>query len=135
MYAMTPDPDTPGASAGSTRGGSGDLPGGPLGLLSSPLTPRLLLGMLREVIDPELGVNIVDLGLVYEAVVVDGVAQILMTMTTPACPIGPYLSENVRWTLLEIDTIFDVEVEITHDPPWSPDLMTDLAKRQLGWLR
>jgi metal-sulfur cluster biosynthetic enzyme len=41
----------------------------------------------------------------------------------------------VRWALLEIDTIFDVEVEITHDPPWSPDLMTDLAKRQLGWLR
>jgi metal-sulfur cluster biosynthetic enzyme len=104
-------------------------------LLGDTVDEATLRDQLRSVIDPELGVNIVDLGLVYDAVVVDGVAQILMTMTTPACPIGPYLSENVRWTLLEIDTIFDVEVEITHDPPWSPDLMTDLAKRQLGWLR
>ena len=111
----------------------GDLTLG--GLLGDAVDEATLREQLRSVIDPELGVNIIDLGLVYGAEVVDGVAQVVMTMTTPACPIGPYLSENVRWALLEIDTIFDVEVEITHDPPWSPDRMTDLAKRQLGWVR
>ena len=88
---------------------------------------------LRDVIDPELGVNIVDLGLVYEVEASDGVARVLMTMTTPSCPIGPYLSDQVRWALLEADAVLDVTVEITHDPPWSPDRMSHAAKVQLGW--
>ena len=104
-------------------------------LLAAPVDSSTLHEHLRSVIDPELGVNIVDLGLVYDAAVEDGVARILMTMTTPACPIGDYLTEQIRWALLEIDSVLDVEVEITHDPRWSPELMTDVAKRQLGWLR
>lgn len=90
---------------------------------------------LRSVIDPELGVNIVDLGLVYGTDVADGVAHVAMTTTTPACPIGSYLEEGIRWALLELDGIVDVEVELTHDPPWSPDRMSDEAKVELGWLR
>jgi metal-sulfur cluster biosynthetic enzyme len=88
---------------------------------------------LRTVIDPELGVNIVDLGLVYDAQVVDGVARLLITTTTPACPLGPYLTDAIRWALLELDGVLDVEVEVTYDPLWSPELMTDLARAQLGW--
>ena len=90
---------------------------------------------LHAVIDPELGVNIVDLGLVYDAALVDGVAHVLMTTTTPACPIGSFLSDQIRWALLADHAVLDVRVEITHDPPWSPDRMTDTAKEQLGWRR
>lgn len=104
-------------------------------LLAAPVDSGTLLAHLRSVIDPELGVNIVDLGLVYDAAVIDGVAKVLMTTTTPACPIGDYLTEQIRWALLDIDAVLDVDVEITHDPRWSPDLMTDLAKGQLGWAR
>jgi metal-sulfur cluster biosynthetic enzyme len=102
-------------------------------LLAAPVGSDTLLEHLHSVIDPELGVNIVDLGLVYDAAVVDGVAQILITMSTPACPLGDYLTEHIRWALLEIDDVLDVEVEITHDPRWSPEMMTAFAKNQLGW--
>lgn len=104
------------------------------GLIGARVDPAEVTEALREVIDPELGVNIVDLGLVYDATVTDdGVANILITTTTPACPLGPYLSDSIRWALLRIHEILDVNIEVTYDPLWSPDLMTDLAKRQLGW--
>ena len=109
----------------------------------SPMTVADLLGVrverqavleaLRDVIDPELGVNIVDLGLVYDAAVVDGQARILITTTTPACPLGPYLSEAIRWALLQLDGVLDVEITVTYEPLWSPERMTDEAKDQLGW--
>ena len=76
--------------------------------ISLPPDLDTLAGKLRLVIDPELGVNIVDLGLVYGAEVVDGVAHVLMTTTTPACPIGSFLSDQVRWALLGVDGIHDV---------------------------
>lgn len=101
--------------------------------LSLPPDLDTLAGRLRLVIDPELGVNIVDLGLVYGAEVVDGVAHVLMTTTTPACPIGSFLSDQVRWALLGVDGIHDVEVELTHEPCWSPERMSDEAKVQMGW--
>lgn len=94
-----------------------------------------LVARLRGVIDPELGVNIVDLGLVYGVEVSGGVVRVRMTTTTPACPIGPYLSDQVRWALLELDAVLDVVVEVTHDPPWSPERMSDAAKAELGWSR
>lgn len=94
-----------------------------------------LIDALRTVVDPELGLNIVDLGLVYDARVDDGRARIRMTTTTPACPIGAYLVDEIRWALLSLDGVVDVEIEITHDPPWSPDRMSDLAKALLGWTR
>ncbi len=103
------------------------------GLLGVTVGPEVLHEALRAVIDPELGVNIVDLGLVYDAAVVDGRAEILITTTTPTCPLGPYLSDAIRWALLGLDGILDVDVELTYDPLWSPDRMTDLAKHQLGW--
>jgi len=103
------------------------------GLLGTAVQPEAMTEALRTVIDPELGVSIVDLGLVYDSDVVDGVAQILITTTTPACPLGPYLTDGIRWALLKIDGVLDVAVEVTYDPLWSPDLMTDFAKAQLGW--
>lgn len=93
----------------------------------------LLLERLRTVMDPELGLNIVDLGLVYESGVHAGVAHVLMTTTSPACPIGSYLEDQVRWALLEVPGVVDVEVDVTHEPPWSPQLMTPAARMALGW--
>lgn len=110
----------------------------PLGLdrlLGPEVDSARLIEELRRVIDPELGVNIVDLGLVYGAQMVDGIAHILMTTTTPACPIGSYLRDEIQWALLRLDRVLDVEVELTHEPPWSPDRMSDEAKDQLGWNR
>jgi metal-sulfur cluster biosynthetic enzyme len=111
-------------------------PGEPMslsGLLGTQVDPEAINEALRAVIDPELGVNIIDLGLVYRAQVVDGRAEILITTTTPACPLGPYMSDGIRWALLKLDGILDVDIEVTYDPLWHPDLMTDAAKAQLGW--
>jgi metal-sulfur cluster biosynthetic enzyme len=110
-----------------------DPPLGLARLLGAEVDSGRLVEELRAVIDPELGVNIVDLGLVYGAEMVDGVAHILMTTTTPSCPIGEYLRDEIRWALLRVDRVLDVEVELTHELPWSPDRMSDEAKAQLGW--
>lgn len=100
-----------------------------------PVAPERLMEQLRTVIDPELGVNIVDLGLVYDVGMVDGVVDVLMTTTSPACPIGSYLTDAIGWALLRLDGVLDVDVELTHEPRWHPSMMSDEAKVQLGWTR
>ncbi|BCJ31675.1 metal-sulfur cluster assembly factor [Actinocatenispora sera] len=95
--------------------------------------PFLYRELLREVIDPELGVNIVDLGLVYGIRVADGLARIRMTLTTPGCPLGAYLDDEVRACLWAAPGVADVEVQVVWDPPWRPEMMSDRAKAQLGW--
>jgi metal-sulfur cluster biosynthetic enzyme len=91
--------------------------------------------LLREVIDPELGVNIVDLGLVYDIRVADDVAHIRMTLTTPGCPLGAYLDDEVRRCLWGAPGVADVDVQVVWDPPWRPEMMSDRARAQLGWKR
>lgn len=104
--------------------------------LSGGADPDLLRDLLREVIDPELGINIVDLGLVYDARVEDGVATVRMTMTTPACPLGPYLDDAVHASLTGAPGVTDVAVDFVWEPPWDPDtMMSDEAKAALGWRR
>jgi len=89
---------------------------------------------LRLVIDPELGINVVDLGLVYDVRVDDGRVRILMTMTTPACPLGESLSEEAEATVWQrVPGVKSVDVELVWDPPWRPSMMSDAAKAQLGW--
>lgn len=94
---------------------------------------------LKKVVDPELFVNIVDLGLVYlvsiqqreeEAPKVD--VQIEMTMTSPMCPAGPQLVANSKQVVSQMEDVEQVEVKIVMDPPWTPDRMTDEARDQLG---
>ncbi|HEY9390221.1 MAG TPA: metal-sulfur cluster assembly factor [Mycobacteriales bacterium] len=98
------------------------------------LTTDLVRAALREVIDPELGVNIVDLGLVYD-LAVDPVGNITihMTLTTPGCPLGGYLDDEIRSCLRQFPAAGDVTVRLVWDPPWSTDLMNDAARTQLGW--
>ena len=108
---------------------------GVLGLLVEPLRPELVHRLLSTVIDPELGVNIVDLGLVYEiAVDVAGTVVIEMTLTTPGCPLGGFLDDQIRACLMQLPQVRDVRVELVWDPPWEPTAMSDTAKAQLGWL-
>ena len=88
---------------------------------------------LREVIDPELGVNIVDLGLVYAVEVADAEVRITMTMTTPACPLRDYISDLVESTIKSrLAEIHRVTVDVVDDPPWSEEMMCGEARRQLG---
>jgi metal-sulfur cluster biosynthetic enzyme len=86
---------------------------------------------LRQVVDPEVGVNIVDLGLVYQVDIADDAVRITMTMTSPACPLRDYLQDLVESTVTARVPGARVSVEIVDDPPWTDDLMSDAARRQL----
>lgn len=108
---------------------------GVLGLLVERLTPELVRALLRDVIDPELGVNIVDLGLVYDLAIDDsGTVAIEMTLTTPGCPLGGYLEDQIRACLTALPQVSDVTVQLVWDPPWEPEAMSNAAGEQLGWL-
>ncbi len=90
--------------------------------------------VLQQVIDPEVGENIVDLGLVYNIEVTDNVAKIDLTMTTPACPMGEMLLDDIHATLSQMlpeNLTFDIN--LVWEPPWEPDMMSAEAKQRLGW--
>lgn len=106
-----------------------------LGLLTEPLTAGLVRRLLHAVIDPELGVNIVDLGLVYE-IAVDpptGGVDIEMTLTTPGCPLSGYMDDEIRGRLAQLPQARDVRIELVWEPPWDPEMMSDRARQTLGW--
>lgn len=97
-----------------------------------------LMNCLKQVIDPELGIHIVELGLVYGAELFETeegeMAKVTMTLTTPGCPLGGYFIEQVTQVVVEgMDIEEDkVQVEIVWDPPWVPDMMTEESKAELG---
>jgi metal-sulfur cluster biosynthetic enzyme len=88
---------------------------------------------LRDVIDPELGIDIVSLGLIYGLEVNHRVAEVVLTTTTPACPLGEYITDEVRRVLLATGAVDRVEVVITHEPAWTPVMMADDTKKAFGW--
>ncbi|HUN69808.1 MAG TPA: metal-sulfur cluster assembly factor [Burkholderiales bacterium] len=93
-----------------------------------------LLDALRAVNDPEAGMNIVDLGLVYGVEVSPPVATVRMTMTSPACPLGDYLTDAVRDALrARFPELEEVKVELVWDPPWTPERMSGEARDFFGW--
>ena len=96
------------------------------------VSEELVTEALKEVYDPELHYNIVDLGLVYDIDVTDGAVHILMTLTTPACPIGPMIIAQIQETVRVLPGVKDVDVELTFDPMWSPELMSEEARAGLG---
>ena len=93
-----------------------------------------LYDMLHEVIDPEVGVNIVDLGLVFEVTLADGLADVRMTLTTPGCPLGGYMEDAIRCTLTRVPEVDDTHMNLVWEPTWGPHMMSYEAKRQLGWV-
>jgi metal-sulfur cluster biosynthetic enzyme len=97
------------------------------------LTTDRVLDALKNVYDPELGINIVDLGLVYEVDVQDnGDVDIRYSLTTMGCPIGPLIEDQIRAFLAPIEGIGDVRPELVFRPAWSPEMMSEEAKAALG---
>ncbi|MGN6553238.1 MAG: metal-sulfur cluster assembly factor [Verrucomicrobiota bacterium] len=96
--------------------------------MSAPLTEELVLEALRQVIDPELGCNIVDLGLIYSVRHSEGRITVVMTLTTPGCPMHESISFGVRSALLALDGVTDADVEVVWDPPWHPSMMTEQGR-------
>lgn len=89
---------------------------------------------LSGVIDPELGDNIVDLGLVYAVLINEGgVVNVLMTTTTRGCPASSYLKDGAREAVAGIPDVRSVEVTLVYDPPWTPDMLSEAARRHLGF--
>jgi metal-sulfur cluster biosynthetic enzyme len=88
---------------------------------------------LRAVEDPELGMDIVELGLLYDVEVDGPKVKVIHTLTSMGCPVGPMIQENVDQIVRAMPEVEDVEVELTWDPPWSPDKMSDDAKFILGF--
>lgn len=100
----------------------------------SPLNADHLRDILRTVNDPEVGVNIVDLGLVYDVTVTPGRVHVLMTMTSPACPMGEMILDEVEATLsARLPASTELDLELTFEPPWDPSRMSDKAREQFGW--
>ena len=89
---------------------------------------------LREVIDPELGLDFVELGLIYGVDIDEaGAIKVTYTLTTPGCPIGPQVESQIQEFVSEIEGVASVESELVFTPPWSPDLMSEDAKFALGF--
>ena len=87
---------------------------------------------LKGVEDPELGMDVVDLGLVYEVQVEGPKVKVIHSLTSMGCPAGPMIQEDISRTAREVPGVEDVEIELTWDPPWTPDRMSDDAKFILG---
>jgi len=87
---------------------------------------------LRQVIDPEIGCNIVDLGLIYDLVIAGGRIAVKLTLTTPGCPMHESIAWGVKNALLALDGVEDVSVDLVWDPPWNPAMMTEQGRAQVG---
>lgn len=94
---------------------------------------QLIIEVLRNIYDPEIPVNIYELGLIYEIRINDDFeADILMTLTTPNCPVAESLPAEVKDSVAAIPEVKKVELELTFDPPWDQDMLSDEAKLELG---
>ena len=89
--------------------------------------------VLRGVYDPEIHINIVDLGLIYGIAIAPERIKVTMTLTTPGCPYGPYLLMQVKETLMSLKGVKDADIEVVWDPPWGPDKMTEAVRLDLGF--
>lgn len=104
-----------------------------LAALTDDPSPELLRELLHEVIDPELGVDIVELGLLRQVTVRAGVARIRFTVTTPACPLSGYIEDEIYACLQQVPGLRQILVETELDPPWKPEDMSEAARAALGW--
>jgi metal-sulfur cluster biosynthetic enzyme len=92
-----------------------------------------VLEALKAVYDPELGINIVDLGLVYDVAITDGTVRVEYALTTMGCPIGPLIEQQMQAVLTQLPGVSEVDAEMVLRPPWSPEMMSEEAKAALGY--
>ncbi len=97
------------------------------------LSTERVLEALKAVYDPELGINIVDLGLVYDVAIDEGAVHVQYALTTMGCPIGPLIEQQMQAVLEQLPGVRDVDAEMVLRPPWSPEMMSEEAKAALGY--
>lgn len=100
-------------------------------IVNSPMEAAILEA-LHQVIDPEIGCNIVDLGLIYGVAITDGIVKVTMTLTTPGCPMHESIGWGVKNALTGLEGVKDAEVELVWDPPWNPSMMTEAGRQFIG---
>jgi metal-sulfur cluster biosynthetic enzyme len=100
---------------------------------ASPLTPDAVRQVLRKVKDPELDLNIMDLGLVYDVEIVDGQVKVTMTLTSPGCPAGPMITNDVYREVRALEGVKDVDVEIVWEPYWTPERIEPKIRAMMGF--
>ena len=96
-------------------------------------TKEEVVDALRQVEDPELGMDIVDLGLMYDVELDNGKVKVVHTLTSMGCPVGPMIQQQIDDVVRALPGVEDVEVELTWDPPWTPEKMSEDAKFILGF--
>ncbi|MDP3065044.1 MAG: metal-sulfur cluster assembly factor [Chloroflexota bacterium] len=101
-------------------------------MAAETLSKEKVLEVLKNVFDPEIPVNVVDLGLIYDVQVEKGDVSVLMTLTAPGCGMGPHIAQQAEWAISELEGVEDVNVELTFDPVWTPDRITPEGKKALG---
>ena len=101
-------------------------------MTSDSVTHEAVVEALRDVYDPEIPVNVYDLGLVYEIQLTGADVYVQMTLTAPGCGMGPYIAQQAEWAIQDVEGVEEVEIELVFDPPWSPDLISAEAREQLG---
>jgi FeS assembly SUF system protein len=97
------------------------------------VTKDEVIATLKKCYDPEIPINIVDLGLVYDVSIEGEKVGIKMTLTAPGCPASGYISQDVKSKLESMPGVKKADVTVVWDPPWSPDMMSETAKKQFGW--
>jgi metal-sulfur cluster biosynthetic enzyme len=130
-------PDAPGGHDASGAHDASGMPVAPVASSASGATAAPseddVMDALSNVIDPELGLDFVELGLIYGVEVADGNVHVTFTLTTPGCPIGPQVTEQIEEFVGELDGVKTVESEMVFTPPWSPEMMSEDAKFALGF--
>jgi len=135
MVEPTPIEDQPAVASAeppvtAPDGTPGATPGGER---STTPTEEDVMDALANVIDPELGLDFVELGLIYGVEISGGDVRVTFTLTTPGCPIGPQVNEQIEEFVGELDGVSSVESEMVFMPPWSPEMMSEDAKFALGY--
>lgn len=102
--------------------------------MSAPADAEAVWAVLRTIPDPEFGLSIVDLGLIYSVECRDDSIDVVMTLTTPTCPSGGWIYEGIQRAVAALPGASNVEVAVVFDPPWSPTMLSESARRQLGGL-
>ena len=120
----TEEPEAPKAEFDGEASGNGHAAG---------VTKDDVLEALKAVIDPELGINIVDLGLVYDVDIAEGQVHVTYTLTTMGCPIGPLIEAQMHQLLDPLPGVDSFDAEMVLRPPWSPEMMSEEAKEALGY--
>ncbi len=96
------------------------------------LNEGIVLNAMRQVIDPEIGCNVVDLGLIYDITIAGPKVTVQMTLTTPGCPMSESIAQGAQWALLGLAGVENAAVEIVWDPPWQPSMMTAVGRAAVG---